>query len=89
MAKIITPLVNTQVKQAKACAKEYALSDGDGLQLRIKPSGSKSWVLKYSKPFTKTRTNIGFGTYPEVTLTNAGRKEKQPVNYWLKILTQK
>ncbi len=76
MAKIITPLTNTQVKQAKACAKEYTLSDGDGLQLRIKPSGSKSWVLKYSKPFTKARTNIGFGTYPEVTLANARDKRK-------------
>lgn len=76
MGKIITPLTNTQVKQAKACAKEYTLSDGDGLQLKIKPSGSKTWVLKYSKPFTKVRTNLGFGTYPEVSLAKAREKRK-------------
>ena len=77
MAKKITPLTNTQVKQAKALEKEYTLADGDGLQLKIKPSGSKTWVFKYSKPFTKSRTNIGFGIYPEISLAQAREKRKQ------------
>lgn len=76
MAKKVTPLTNTQVKQAKACEKEYILADGDGLQLKIKPSGSKTWVFKYSKPFTKKRTNLGLGTYPEVSLAQAREKRK-------------
>lgn len=77
MAKKIAPLNNTQVKQAKASEKEYTLSDGDGLQLKIKPSGSKTWVFKYTKPFTKNRTNLGFGVYPEVSLAQAREKRKQ------------
>ncbi|WP_413284187.1 integrase domain-containing protein [Vibrio sp. MA40-2] len=77
MAKKIAPLTNTQVKQAKASEKEYTLSDGDGLQLKIKPSGSKTWVFKYTKPFTKNRTNLGFGVYPEVSLAQAREKRKQ------------
>jgi len=77
MAKKTTPLTNTQVKQAKALEKEYTLSDGDGLQLKIKPTGSKTWVFKYTKPFTKSRTNIGFGIYPEVSLAQAREKRKQ------------
>lgn len=76
MAKKITPLTNTQVKQAKALDKEYTLADGDGLQLKIKPTGSKTWVFKYSKPFTKNRTNIGFGIYPEVSIAQAREKRK-------------
>jgi len=49
MAKITKPLTNTDVKQAKAKPKEkvYTLSDGGGLQLRIKPNGSKLWLLDY------------------------------------------
>ena len=77
MAKKVVPLTNTQVKQAKAQEKEYILSDGDGLQLKVKPTGSKTWVLKYSKPFTKARTNIGLGSYPEVSLAQAREKRKE------------
>lgn len=76
MAKKITPLTNTQVKQSKAQEKEYILSDGEGLQLKVKSTGSKTWVFKYSKPFTKKRTNIGLGIYPEVSLAQARVKRK-------------
>ena len=44
MAKRVVPLTNTQVKQAKESDKEYTLSDGDGLQLRIKTNGTKLWL---------------------------------------------
>jgi len=57
MAKKVNPLTNTQVKQAKPKDKIYKLSDGDGLQLRILPNGSKQWLLYYFKPFTK-KTHI-------------------------------
>jgi hypothetical protein len=55
------PLTNTEVKQAKGKEKVYKLSDGDGLQLRVKPNGNKSWLLDYYKPYTKKRTSIGLG----------------------------
>lgn len=74
MARKITPLTNTQVKQAKPSDKEYNLSDGDGLMLRIKPNGSKLWLFNYYRPFTKKRLNISFGIYPAVSLAEARTK---------------
>ena len=59
------------MKTAKADIKELALPDGDGLELRVKPNGGKRWVFKYQKPADKKRTNMGFGTYPEVSLAAA------------------
>lgn len=71
MARITTPLTDKQIKQAKPKDKEYNLSDGRGLQLRIKPNGTKLWLFNYLRPYTKKRTNLGLGTYPEVSLANA------------------
>jgi integrase len=69
-----TTLTNTEVKQAKPKDKVYKLSDGGGLQLRVKTNGTKSWLLDYFKPFTKKRTSIGLGAYPEVSLAEARKK---------------
>jgi integrase len=69
-----TTLTNTEVKQAKPKDKVYKLSDGGGLQLRVKTNGTKSWLLDYFKPFTKKRTSLGFGAYPEVSLAEARKK---------------
>ena len=74
MAKKVNPLTNTQVKQAKPKDKIYKLSDGDGLQLRIMPNGSKQWLLDYFKPFTKKRTSLSLGAYPEVSILEARKK---------------
>ena len=41
MARTTKPLTNTEVKQAKPKEKVYTLSDGGGLQLRIKPIAAK------------------------------------------------
>ena len=65
------PLTNTEVKSAKPKDKVYKLGDGNGLQLRVKLSGGKSWLLDYVKPFTSKRTSIGLGPYPAVTLADA------------------
>lgn len=70
MAKT-NPLTNTEVKQAKPKDKVYKLSDGKGLQLRVKPNGNKSWLLDYVKPHTGKRTSLGLGGYPEVSLADA------------------
>jgi integrase len=76
MARRTKPLTNTQVKQAKPKDKDYELSDGDGLILRVRSSGTKSWIFKYPKPFTKNRTNLSLGSYPKVELAEA-RKRRQ------------
>ncbi|MFQ3231038.1 integrase domain-containing protein [Reinekea sp.] len=75
MARITKPLTNTEVKQAKPKDKVYKLSDGGGLQLRVKPNGSKLWFLDYYRPFTKTRTTLSFGSYPSVSIAEA-RKQR-------------
>jgi len=76
MAKILKPLTNTQVKQSKPRDKVYALADGQGLQLRVKPNGSKLWIFNYYAPFTKRRTMISFGIYPAISIANA-RKQRE------------
>ncbi len=71
MPRITKPLTSTEVSKAKPRDKVYSLSDGGGLQLRIKPSGSKTWLFDYYRPYTKKRTSISFGTFPEVSLAEA------------------
>jgi len=75
MARITKPLTNTEVRHAKPRDKIYALSDGGGLQLRIKPNGSKIWQLDYYRPYTKKRTSLSLGAYPAVSLAEA-RKQR-------------
>ncbi|NRB42407.1 MAG: tyrosine-type recombinase/integrase [Pseudomonadales bacterium] len=76
MARTTKPLVNTEVKQAKPKDKVYTLSDGGGLQLRVKPNGSKLWLFDYYRPYTKKRTSLSFGLYPAISLAEArGKRE--------------
>jgi len=76
MARTTKPLTNTEVKQAKAKEKVYTLSDGGGLQLRVKPNGSKLWLFDYYRPFTKKRTSLSFGSYPEISIAEARGKRQ-------------
>ena len=71
MARTTKPLTNTEVKQAKSKEKVYTLSDGGGLQLRVKPNGSKLWLFDYLRPYTKKRTSLSFGSYPTISLAEA------------------
>ena len=47
MPRVTKPLTNTEVDKAKPKAKEYNLTDGKGLFLRIKPTGAKAWIFNY------------------------------------------
>lgn len=71
MARQTTQLTDTQIRQAKTKYSQYSLCDGKGLHLLIRPSGTKSWQFKYYKPISKKRTNMGLGSYPEVSLAQA------------------
>lgn len=71
MARKTDPLTATAVKNAKATGKQYNLADGQGLYLRVSPTGSKRWLFNYAKPYTKKRTNLGLGNYPELSLAEA------------------
>lgn len=47
-------------------------TDGRGLTLLVKASGTRSWVLRYQ--INGRRRDLGLGAYPEVTLARAREK---------------
>jgi len=67
MARTITPLTATQIKQVKSKNKDYKLFDGGGLYLLISKAGGKHWKLKYK--FDGKEKLLSLGAYPEVTLS--------------------
>ncbi len=76
MAKQVKPLTETQIKNAKPKTKEYILSDGYGLRLRIKTNGTKSWLFNYTHPVLSKRVNLTLGTYPTTSLKVAREKAR-------------
>ena len=74
MANTTLPLTATEISKAKPRDKEYTLGDGNGLLLRIKPIGSKTWLFNYQRPITKKRANISLGRYPDLSLAKARTK---------------
>ncbi|CCI75694.1 unnamed protein product [Klebsiella pneumoniae subsp. rhinoscleromatis SB3432] len=77
MARITTPLTNTEIRAAKPEVKEYTLQDGNGLYLLVKPSGSKIWRFSYYRPHDKKRALVSFGSINEVTLAEARKKRDE------------
>ena len=63
------PLSEIAIRNAKPREKNYSLSDGDGLMLLIKETGTKSWVLRYWLDGKEKRA--GFGKYPTIGLLDA------------------
>lgn len=76
MARITTPLTNTEIRAAKPATKEYTLQDGGGLYLLVKPSGSRIWRFSYYRPHDKKRALVSFGSIDEVTLADARKKRE-------------
>ncbi len=77
MSRTTKRLTSTEVENAKPRDKEYTLAHGFGLNLRVKPNGSKNWLFNYRNPTTKKRTNISLGNYPDVSLSNASKKRTE------------
>ena len=77
MAKKVIPLNFNQIDKAKPKEKEYNLSDGDGLMIRVLPSGSKKWYFNYTQPHTKKRKSLTFGSFPKITLAIARSQRAQ------------
>lgn len=71
MPRQVVRLTDKKVATTKPKEKEFTLSDGEGLQLRVRPNGTKSWQFKYYHPVTKKITKITLGAYPEITLSMA------------------
>lgn len=76
MARTITQLTDPKCEAARYSpdGKGNKLSDGGGLFLLLKPTGSKSWRMKYTKPNGKEDTLV-IGDYPGTKLKQA-RKQR-------------
>jgi len=64
----VEPESDDEIRQATSGIHGY----GDGLYLRVKPSGAKSWVLRVQKD--GKREDVGLGGYPIVGLREAREK---------------
>lgn len=77
MARIIKPLTDSQVKQAKPKDKPYKMADGGRLYLYVSKLGAKSWRMDYIRPISKKRATITLGLYPDVSLSQARIQRKE------------
>ena len=83
MPKKVTPMTDTQIKNAKPQSKDYPIYDGNGLLLLVKSTGAKIWQFRYYRPITNNRTTVSFGSYPEVSLQQA-RKQRDEARELIK-----
>ena len=77
MARIVKPLSDKQIKEAKPKAKDYKLTDGDGLGLIVSKTGRKRWVFAFISPDTGKLNNTGLGNYPVLSLAEAREKRTE------------
>ena len=80
MARIVKPLNDSQLKNAKPKDKSYTLADGNGLHLLVKTTGTKLWEFIYKSPTTHKRRKTSFGNYPQITLSTARDKRNEYLN---------
>lgn len=62
-------LTETKVRNAKAGAKPFKLTDGSGLYLLVTPAGGRWWRFDYR--FSGKRKTLSMGVYPDVSLKQA------------------
>ncbi|MBK8319607.1 MAG: integrase arm-type DNA-binding domain-containing protein [Betaproteobacteria bacterium] len=67
-------LKDSKCAAEKARDKEFLLSDGAGLSLRVRPTGAKSWVYVFWMDGKQQR--MGLGSYPDVSLQKARKKRE-------------
>jgi len=68
MARLTTPLTDTQLKNVKPKDKKYKLFDGGGLFMQINPNASKLWRLNYR--INGKAKEYAIGVYPSISLTD-------------------
>ncbi len=62
-------LTDVKIRKARPSDRDRYLSDGDGLRLRVKPSGAKFFELRYR--IGGKLTPQGLGSYPALSLKDA------------------
>jgi len=70
-------LTDRAILAAKPKDREYEITDGGGLALRIKTNGTKMWAVRYTSPTTGKRVREYIGAYPALRLADAREKASQ------------
>lgn len=65
-------LNDTKIKALSPKSKPFLVLDGDGLSLKVEPTGKKLWRFRYT--YNGKEALISFGKYPEVSLAQAREK---------------
>jgi len=73
MPKMVPPLTQLQIRNAKPKDKPYKLADGGGLYLEVTPAGGKHWRMKYRQPNGK-ENKLHLGAFSAVSLADAREK---------------
>jgi integrase len=63
------PLSSLAIQNARPRESFYLLTDGNGLHLLVKPSGSRLWRLRYR--FGGKQNMLSLGSFPEISLADA------------------
>jgi integrase len=63
------PLTDLKIRKAKQRDKPYRISDGLGLSLQVRPTGSKLWHFRYQ--FMGKEKILSIGQYPIISLAEA------------------
>jgi integrase len=66
-------LTDAKIKALKPRVARYLVSDGDGLNIEVLPSGSRSWIFRYRLHGRPEK--VALGRYPETSLKRA-REER-------------
>lgn len=69
MPRVSKPLSDTTIRASKPGEKSYKLSDGNGLQLWVMPTGSRLWRLDFR--LDGKRRSYSIGAYPAIALREA------------------
>jgi len=83
MAKLVISLTDKQLKAAITNHRKeenkslVKLADGNGLFFLIDKKGYIYWRFDYTRPISKKRNSISFGTYPDVSLAEAREKRAE------------
>ena len=76
MVRLVKPLSVTQIESTQPKEKDYTLCDGDGIYLRVRKSGTKTWIFQY-KNKQNNRVIITIGNYPECKLAYAREQRRE------------